>query len=309
MRHAADFPASPRAPWGPALLLGLLAACAIDDRNVDADSELPPRYNPNLNAQGGAPAPAQTGTGEGGASGAVPTSPLSSGGGTEGQTPGQLPGTGGADGSMSGGAGGADVIGMGVALTPLNGWVAPDSNGLGIQGNFFVASDASGGGPSSVTPSNFGRLGPDICVAGRAGPVSGAAEGLPDFGTDWGVVVGLNLSQAEGSTVLGTWSPVTPSGVVSGFSFVLTGPIIPSDLRFAVASSNGTFYCSQVFPDSGATQTRQLGELVTDCWNSGPGVPVPEGESFRSLEWSIATNTDYAVPFEFCISELQGVLE
>jgi hypothetical protein len=55
-----------------------------------------------------------------------------------------------------------------VPLEPYNGWVACDTNDVGIVGAFFPYSDNGG---SSISPSSFENAGSEICVTGTAGLV------------------------------------------------------------------------------------------------------------------------------------------
>jgi hypothetical protein len=192
-----------------------------------------------------------------------------------------------------------------VALTPVQGRVTAQSNGIGVSGEFYVASDGDTGGPSIVT-SNL--TGSEVCIQGVAGPVSVDSGGLADYAGDWGVVVGLNLAQQ--GTVRGPWSTSTSLGNVVGFSFVITGTEIPDTLRFTMSSPDGSAqYCAAANAQSGVAKAITLGELATECWSIGTGVSAPLAGPFGNVEWGIPTVTDAAIPFDFCVTELQGIVQ
>jgi hypothetical protein len=192
-----------------------------------------------------------------------------------------------------------------VALSPVQGRVTAQSNGLGVNGEFYVAFDGANGGPSTLTSSFAGS---DVCIQGVAGPVGVDSDGLADYAGDWGVVVGLNLAQQ--GTVRGPWSTSTSEGTVVGFSFIITGAAIPDTLRFNAGSPDGASqYCAPANAQSGVTTSLELEELATECWAVGAGVPAPLAGPFGNVEWIIPTTTDAAIPFDFCISDLQGIVE
>jgi len=309
--------------WGSAGLVLLLSACAVDDRLPSVTDEQG-TFDGAGSGQGGAvstvvPPP-------GGAAGqtSAPVSnggaPGSNGGGAganggaamaESSPPPAAGGSGaGAGGSAAGSsgecvAGSAGCNSAGVALSPVQGRVTAASNGLGVNGEFYVASDGPTGGPSTVSSSFAGS---DVCIQGVAGPVSVDSGGLADYAGDWGVAVGLNLAQQ--GAVRGPWSTSTSLGTVVGFSFVITGAAIPATLRFNVASPDGTSqYCALANAQSGISKALSLEELATECWSVGAGVTAPAEGPFGNVEWNIPTVTDEAIPFDFCISDLQGIVE
>jgi hypothetical protein len=298
--------------------LALASACSIDDRDVRGPPfEIEPfglgGTQNQAAGQGGTPGIAPAGF-TAGAEGQLTNQQPGAGGagqptGSEGQggappaAGGSTPGAGGSGDGAECVAGQPGCIGVGVVLSARDGRVALESNGLGVQGSFFVGSDGMEGGPSTISAYFVGA---DICVSGTAGPVGLGPGGTPDYSRSWGAVLGLNLWQPEGTETAGDWSPTTPSGEVTGFSFVMSGSVIPADVRFAVDGRES--YCGLVSTVSGMNQTWPLGELETECW-SGMGVSPRGNEPFTTLQWLIPTNTDFAVPFEFCITDLRAIVD
>jgi hypothetical protein len=305
------------------VLVASVCACGLDDRDPGLGG--PQMFGNPFAGQG-------NGVGQGGSSGASGTSsmaaagsaPLGSGGATAPVGPvtmtgngGSAPGTGGSGTPGMGGAGGGassdctmspvGCMGMGAALTPWDGWVDAETNGLGIQGSFFVASDADGGGSSTVTPSFMGA---DICVSGVAAQIGVDAQGIATYARDWGVAVGFTLAQSEEDPTPLPWSRSTLEGSVIGFSFALTGPIIPGGLRFVVQGTDVVeSYCGAVFNLEGARQDMLFAGLESECWNPGLGATMPADTRLNGLQWSITTNEAASVPFDFCIFDLRAILE
>ena len=303
----------------------IAAGCDVDSRNVGVGNNLVQPFG-NL---GGSP-------GQGGASvtiygvgGQSPNSESGAGGGAQvgvdGMVPGGSSGTaggsgadatgiggmgGGANPSAMGGSGGGTIGGTGVALLPVDGWVDTATNGLGIQGSFFVGTDAEGGGSSTVSPQNFAAAGSEICVQGVGSQVGVDQYGVTAYARDWGAIVGLILSQDVQNGAVNGWSPSTPSGLLAGFSFVITGPVIPPLLRFTVVNADSTlFYCTPAAEPSGSLQSYRLDDLETECWFPGMGVAASQSDTFSHIEWTIPTTTEAPTPFNFCVSDVQGILE
>jgi hypothetical protein len=239
-------------------------------------------------------------------------------------------GQGGGTGLGMGGTG-AVVGGSGLDIKPnADGFVSGTTNGLGIQGAFYTASDAAGTPPgtSTITPANFvGAVNAttgEICVSGSGAAIAEtptSTPAMPDYlySQYWGAVVGLNLSQPNDpvtgmpSMVAQPWNPVTPAGTVSGFSFTITGTGIPAgaDLRFKTTFPGmvaGTEYCvpfSTLVP-AGNVYTVAVTQQTANCW-TGTGAPFTPGP-LLSLQWQIVTKPIMATPFNFCIGNLKAVI-
>lgn len=281
------------------------SAPAGDGEIPDPPSFPPPGIGGQIAAAGGTGgAPAQTG-GTGGA-------PVQSGG--TGGAPVQTGGTGGAP---AGGAGGGAPVGSGevpvgdgLALIPLaDGWIPGDSNGLGVQGAFFAASDADANPTGTTIELDTATTPGSVCVSGSL-----AAIADMDFETYWGATVGLNLRQvlpAGGGEALpaSAWSRTTPEGTVSGFSYAITannGVALP-ELRFTVdfvGKAAGATFCDPI--ETGSTSSA-LTDVVQSCWAAST-VTLPAAD-LLAIQWSLIPSQTAAVPFDFCIANVQGVVQ
>lgn len=198
----------------------------------------------------------------------------------------------------SGGAGGsASTLVGNLLLTPEDGWVDGQSNAVGIQGSVFFDVDANLGGPSTLS---VGSNGPALCVSGVVGPVQDA-----DYARDWGGLFGIRLGEASPGQI-GTWSPITPAGTVSGFTFRLTGTAIPiAQVRIQVEDAAGNYYCSGL--GQAGTYSVSMANLRVACWETGGASVTPE-LPLVSLTWMIIAVETFADPFDFCIEDLTAVL-
>jgi hypothetical protein len=227
--------------------------------------------------------------------------------------------------------GGTGAVGMPGVLDikpNADGFVSATTNGVGIQGAFYTASDAAGTPPgtSSIMPPNFQasvNAAGEICVSGSGAQIPpDPADPMPAMPTTflysqyWGAVVGLNLSQPN-DPVSGMpnpmpqpWNPATPSGTVTGFSFTLTGTGIPAgaDLRFKTTFPGTGEFClpfSEIVP-AGGVYTARIASQRANCWEAG-GMPFTPGP-LLSVQWQIVTKTMTPTPFNFCIGNLKALI-
>ncbi|MET0411545.1 MAG: hypothetical protein ABW217_09620 [Polyangiaceae bacterium] len=306
--------------------VALAAACSSPD---DDEPGAPPAIPP---AGAG-----QTGGGAGGTGGAPPLANGGTGGAPSGLGQG---GTGplaqgGTGGAPAGGAGGAPAAGTGLDLIPnADGFVFANTNAVGVQGAFFTAADTGG---STIAPAAFtGTVtNGDVCVSGTAALIPPNPDEDPavvgdefEYGTTWGTIVGLNLSQPnDAMTGAPSMIPqpfnraVAGQGTVNGFSFTLTGTQIPpaASIRFKTTfpSAPGSTTASpqefclplavaQPAPGAaGTTYTATINSQTAECWNPG-GVAFSSAQ-LLSLQLQIVTSTTAAVPFNFCIADLKAI--
>jgi hypothetical protein len=183
------------------------------------------------------------------------------------------------------------------------GWVAGSTNGLGIQGSFYTYGDftTTPPGTTAVAFEDLAGSPTSICISGVASQVltpAGAME--PAYAQYWGGGVALNLSDPGGGMAAGAWN----RGTVTGFSFTVSGPMIPAALRFqASAGEAGPTYCGTI---AAGPNSVQLGTLVTECYQAG-GTPLPATAGIQSLQWQVVTVVDAATPFDFCIDNLTAI--
>lgn len=285
------------------------AGCSAPAEEVeDAPTLPPPGYTNAAGTTGNQPVAS---AGAGGtapitpppAAGAGGTAPVAAGG-----SAGAPVASGGAGGG--GGAAPADVpIGTGLALIPqADGWIPGASNGLGIQGAFFAASDADANATGTTLEFDTATTPGTVCASGSLAAVVDA-----DFETYWGGSVGLNLHQVippTGGDALpaSAWSRATPAGNVTGFSYTITangGTPLPN-LRFTVdyvGKAAADTYCRDAIQASTSTQFSQV---IQSCWTAG-GAVLPAAD-LLSIQFSIVSG-DAPVPFDFCISNLQAVVQ
>ena len=260
----------------------------------------PPTLPPPGIAQGQAgttPAPV-TAAGAGGAGGTATTPPVASGAG------GTAMAAGGAGGApvAAGGTGGAAIpTGTGALLThDTTGWVAGTTNGVGIQGSFYPFGDADGTPPGDTSVSVGDLATPtSVCISGVASQVLGMPA---EYSRYWGGGLGLNLGDPGGMVGPQPWSP----GTVTGFSFTVTGPTIPPNVRVNFTTPTDTTYCIDDIPTAGATQV-QLTAAVTDCFAPGTGTPYPSGTALEAIQWQVVTDVAASTPFDFCIENLTAL--
>lgn len=311
--------------------LGLMAfaACTIDSRDVEPLSERDDASS-SVPAQGGSGSPAGlpsggSGTGAPPGSGGGGSPGVSGTGGTASEAVAATAmagaatiaaGAGGSAGGVAGdepgecASGAPGCTGAGPLITPVDGWVAAETNGVGIQGSFFTSSDLLNGGNSTVAPSTFGASGADICVSGSVGPIAALPGGDFDYANYWGSIVGLNLSSDPETGALGAWSSETPSGRALGFTFTLLGPSVPFDapLRFSAQDTAGNLYCVESLQPGAGRHTVLFSNLTRECWIPN-GIALPSSPSLSSLQWVVNSNTAAAQPYDFCIAELAVLLE
>lgn len=213
----------------------------------------------------------------------------------------------------AGGAPGAGEIPIGTGLTiapQADGWVPGNSNGLGIQGAFFVASDADANPTGTTIELDTATTPGSVCVSGTL-----AAIADEDFTTYWGAGVGLNLRQvlpAGGGEALPAsgWSRATPSGNVSGFSYAITanGGVPLPGLRFTVdfvGKAQADTFCDPIEP--GATST-QLSAVGQSCWTQPTTIQLPATD-LLTIQWSLLPSQTATTPFDFCISNVQATIQ
>jgi hypothetical protein len=205
-------------------------------------------------------------------------------------TPGAAPSTPGTPSTPS--------TGSGNMLLASDGWVDGATNGVGVQGAFFVYVDHSNVTTIAAKP---GASATGYCVQGTAAQVINM-----DFGGTFGAVAALNLQQAPGIDTPGPYDAA--ANHVAGFGFDISGDT-GGALRFVVKAFNvHDGYCINNVPECATSCSVEFGldELHQNCWT--PGGPVPPANSLAALEWQITTNENEPVPFDFCIENLHAVV-
>lgn len=260
---------------------------------------------------------AAAGTGTGAGTGGTTATPPAQGGtgGAPASTPAGAAGSAvapvaGAGGTPAGAAGapGAISTGMGNLIThDSSGWVAGSSNGVGIQGSFYPYGDFTTmplPGDTTVTLDPFEAATGTVCLSGVASEVqTPAGATMPDYGRYWGGGLALNLADPGGMAGAGPWT----RGPVTGFSFTVTGPMIPPSIRFnANATGGAAAFCVNDIPTAGVTQI-QLSTLLEACYNTPPGAALAPTATLQSIQWQVVTVVDASTPFDFCIENLTAL--
>lgn len=298
------------------LSLLLVAGVTVAGCSSPSEGDIPDPPStppPGLGSQQGtAGTPQQTPqpTGTGGQGGTTGTVNNGAGGTAPAGTGGTVSAPVGTAGSAGSAGTGTEIpTGSGFALTPVNGFVSGASNEAGIQGYFYTYSDAAGTPPGATTiqPADFAMsAGSAICVSGSASQVlTPAGATVPAYGQYWGGGVALNLADPGNMMPIQGWD----RGPVTGFSFNITGDQIPvgAQLRFNVTLFGvaGDPYCASGL--SAGPNTIRFSDLNQACYNTPPGGAVPATAQLQAIQWQVATVTDAATPFDFCIENLTAL--
>jgi hypothetical protein len=243
-----------------------------------------------------------SGVGQGG------TSPVG-GGGTAGTGAG---GTGGTGGAGQGGTGGGNNV-LGAALTVAGNEVS--STEADISGNTFLVFSANNTATTARGPDTT-----KLCVVGSVGIVPGTP---PDYAGAYGMEFGFGLNDApvagggaDAGADAGTptevsqpWNP----GNVTGFSFTIDGPVIPATLRFKVQPFGAPVdppFCVAIMPaipsGTSATKAYRFSEVTSACYNGAGGTPA--GAPFQNIAWQVPADTMGPHDYDFCVSNIQPIL-
>jgi hypothetical protein len=278
----------------------ILTGCSSPADDPGPPTAPPPLANPQFGAAGtGGGTGGTTATPAQGGTGGAPASAAGAGG----SAVAPVAGSGGM--TAAAGAGGAPTgIGTGTGnliIHDSTGWVAGTTNAVGIQGSFYSYGDFTQTpmpGDTTVTVDPFAAATGTVCISGTASAVIGE-----DYGRYWGGGIALNLADPGGMGETGPWT----RGPVTGFSFTVTGPTIPPNIRFNANATGGTdAYCVNDIPTAGVTQI-QLGTLLEACYNTPPGAALAPTATLQSIQWQVVTVVDDPTPFDFCIENLTAL--
>jgi hypothetical protein len=222
-------------------------------------------------------------------------------------------------GAASGGAAGGPAM-EGVALTPVDGWVDSQSNGLLAQGAVFAFGDET---------SKMGMVedfkGSNACIKGTAAKVDTASDVCKNmtftppakdcYGQYWGAAIGMNLNQPiDPATGEGVVTPLPfDATAVKGFTFTVAGNTVPAPGSFRFKVEDGTKeYCNPAaIKVKVGVNTVLFSDLVSECW-AVMTPPAPTAETAKKnlikISWQVVTNTSSTVLFDFCISDVRAIL-
>lgn len=224
-------------------------------------------------------------------------------------------GGGGAAGTGATGSGAATGAPEGVPLPFMNGWLNGTDNALGVQGAVFSYSDTH---TEATMVTNIDENGGMACISGEAFKVdTGCTVTDPNatdcYGEFWGAAIGFNLNQLVDETTGEGSDPLPFDGSsITAFSFNVSGPQIPSGMRFVIeASMDGgattADYCTtSAMQLTEGINTRNIADLVTECWGS-TGMPMANQMGLMKIAWQVVTNAGAAVPFDYCIDNVIAI--
>jgi hypothetical protein len=183
----------------------------------------------------------------------------------------------------------------------MDGWLDAASNVYGMQGAIFEVAD----GFSTVTGDFNGT---NACISGTAAPVNlecTPVEPATDcYGMHWGAMMGLNLNQPiDPVTMMGAEPlPYDASGL-SGFLFDVSGPTVPTSLRFVAEGLDGQYCTPPSIPILPGQNAVWFSDLFSQCWDPILGAPLDPSSIVR-ISWHVVTNDAAEVPYDFCVSNI-----
>lgn len=249
-----------------------------------------------------------------------------------GGTPTGLGGTTSGTGGVPGDSGGGSVTDAGMVplIFDTGGFVSMMSNTLGIQGAFYgygdgqsqTAPNAGNCQTAGHTTCSTNMVAIDantqtICATGIAAQVIGADGGPPDYSGIFGAGIGVDLNNPGGDAGVKMGYNAMSHGVV-GIGFTLTPApgsttaAYGSDFRVEFPATgqdsigaNLPARYNMVTP--GSTTVDSLFSTARVFYlNAGAG----DGEALDttailSIQWHVATNVMAAIPFNYCLSNIQ----
>lgn len=198
----------------------------------------------------------------------------------------------------------------GVPLAFMDGWLNADANDLGVQGAVFAYADTH---TITTMTENINENGGQACITGTASKVDTACtvtdpNASDCYGEFWGAAIGFNLNQPVDPTTNKGGDPMPFDGSsITAFSFELTGPTVPTSMRFSVETSTGDHCTLPSAMIKAGVNTIELSSLVTECWTGGTQSPLADKNSMIKIAWGVVTNSSSAVPFDFCVSNVVAV--
>jgi hypothetical protein len=146
-------------------------------------------------------------------------------------------------------------------------------------------------GSSSITPANFTTLlaGAQLCVTGSVTATTDSS------GT---AMIGINIAQAPSTTVTGTWTPATSTGL----TYSITNPGL-SPIRIQIQGPNGATDANQrwCYTTTALSGTIPWASFNTQCWQGGLGVAYSPTSPIAAVMVMVPGTTTAVVPFSFCI--------
>jgi len=275
------------------------------------------------------------GTSDNGGTGPVVVAGSGNGTATGGSSPtgagGSAPASGGSNGTVGGStAVGGGPSGEGVPITPSAGWIAKESNALGVQGAAFSFGDTTT--ITGMTDNLKDTAATVACIKGTAAKVDMAAEkcvskmfdppAMDCYGQFWGAALGFNLNQAIDMTLVppaGGTPMAFDASLIKGFYFEIsdhddhTGTVpAPSALRFKVDDGTKEYCNPTAIKVKSGVNTVLFSDLTTECWAptaTSSKITADVEKKFIKIAWQVVTNSTSAVPFDFCVGNVRALLK
>jgi uncharacterized membrane protein YgcG len=275
------------------------------------------------------------GSGDNGGSG-----PIVAGSGNGTGTGGSSTGTGGTGPGASGSSstagsgtttGGSGPVGPeGVPITPSAGWIAKESNALGVQGAAFSFADTTS--LMGMTDNLKDVAATTSCIKGTAAKVDMASDACVNkmftapatdcYGQYWGAALGFNLNQAIDMTLVppaGGTPMAFDASLIKGFYFEITdhddhtGMVpAPSALRFKVDDGSKEYCNTAMLKLKSGANTVLFSDLTTECWaptDTSSKITAEVEKKFIKIAWQVVTNSSATVPFDFCVGNVKALLK
>jgi hypothetical protein len=210
----------------------------------------------------------------------------------------------------SSGSGGGGSLPPGVPLAPTDGWVAVDSNTLGVQGAMFAYADETSKAGPPVMTENF--VGTSACIAGTAAKVdltcTPMAPAVDCYGQFWGAAIGLNMNQPiDPATNMGGTPMEFDASAITGFAFEIEGAAVPASLRFKVEDAAGEYCTPPAKPVKVGPNTFMFADLIKECWKAGGATAEAAKTGIIKIAWQVVTNDKAAVPFDYCVKDVRAL--
>jgi hypothetical protein len=139
--------------------------------------------------------------------------------------------------------------------------------------------------------------------------MSGSVVSFDEGGSDaWGVGMGMALNETGQSGDAPNAYDATAFGVV-GFRFVLRGTV-PPVLQINFTTSDGGTYCDPLYDVAGSELSVAVYFSSTEfeCWGSFPGEP-PDQTNLDALQIQVVFDDNETIDFDFCVEDLEAILE
>ena len=200
------------------------------------------------------------------------------------------------------------------SVTGIVGFWYAYGDGLGDNGMPPGSCETTGGFMpdqcSQVTSPQPGQPFPPangaMCLTGTGAQVLTGASGQPDYADIWGIGIGLDLNNVNG-----TRAPYdAPDNHVVGFAFTITGvPAGGIRVEFPTTDTDAAGndpYAFEVYADGSYTVYENQ---LEPAFAPPPGQPPYETSDVLSIQFHVATNAAAPIPVDgMCVSNLAAIL-